>query len=47
MKSPEELKQIFLQERIDYWQKINPHKAFTAHDILNELEMIQRGFRRR
>jgi hypothetical protein len=41
MKSPEELKQIFLQERIEYWKKINPNKTFTARKILNELELIQ------
>lgn len=44
MKSAEELKQLFLQERIDYW-KSQPWKSQPQNrirqKIIDELELIQ------
>jgi hypothetical protein len=41
MKSIEELKQIFLQERIDYWKTQRPTEMHQVKEIINELELIQ------
>jgi hypothetical protein len=41
MKSIEELKSIFLQERINYWKCANPQLRITVHRLITELETIQ------
>jgi hypothetical protein len=41
MKSIEELKSIFLQERINYWKCAKPELRITVHTLINELETIQ------